>query len=72
MFSIPEESQFQSAMSWLTTQPTPIPKDKRDHTSVTLRIEFAEIFFSPDLRDRIEASRINLIVDGQSVVSRRP
>lgn len=30
-------------------------------TSVTLRTEFAEIFFSPDLRDLIEASRINLL-----------
>lgn len=29
-------------------------------TSVTLRIEFAEMFFSPDFRERIEASRINL------------
>lgn len=32
-------------------------------TSVTLRTEFAEIFFSPDFRDRIEASRINLMAD---------
>lgn len=32
----------------------------KTRTSVTLRTELAEIFFSPDFRDRIEASRINL------------
>ena len=30
------------------------------HTSVTLRTLFAEIFFSPLLRERIDASRISL------------
>jgi hypothetical protein len=36
-----------------------LPRDQR-RTSVTLRTAFAEIFFSPDFRDRIDASRINL------------
>lgn len=30
------------------------------HTSVTLRTVLAEIFFSPDRWDRMDASRINL------------
>lgn len=39
--------------------------DGAQRTSVTLRMCFAEIPFSPDFRDRIDASRMSLLQEGK-------